>query len=558
MLTEKCLPFQLVLAHLTRSQSPGALRTSFHHRYPELTQWMLTMLYKYGEGPLWHLIGGAIPRSAAGDLPTLINQHKNFNLLTPATLYQYLPEPVYTAQFETFGQRVLHCLSEGLGDRVSQFRTPQVVATLVCMSTDATLIMKELCVDQSSVCVRGLAELPALVHSDIDTNAKQQKLIQDIRNGNLRFINHATVWTATLMGSYPHTQPVAISFGAEGETTSTVLADVRKLESYLSRCKYCVATGTDCCGFRCDDCMRSRALCRVCRTSGILHWHPWLRPCSCCLRIGQKCIRLLPALLSMDSGGSQLSAQLSLGSENETAHEHIPLGDEEAMAETLDQVMGLYFDVNPFGDGPHQVKCWLNAMRNPMLVEFEGEIWLISVLLIAELANNPNDELGHQLKLLLPTDVVMVKDRQNPKNASSLTQRAVLERIPLGRVCATLLPVRAWNDSKQYFKAPRLLCISGNCVVVADEKKIVLVRLRVASEVRELMEVPPKLQAMAFAPFASKNGRPNILLIASEKTLQAKRITSRQTKDLKVSQRDITRFVPVGSWRSDALLAVSK
>jgi hypothetical protein len=377
---------------------------------------------------------------------------------------------------------------------------------------------------------------------------------EKIRSGDLTFIKAGAIITATLLGDSPHTQPVAVQFSGEAETASRILETLKEVVKQLGRCQLCIEESTTCEGFFCAECHRGHRLCDSCRTAGFQHWYQGFRPCSNCISTA-KCVRLMPAMVSMDSGGAQLSAQISLSNGFGQVEPEAEVN--EAHDAQLDQLSSILSTLVPVGEGPHNIKSFLCALRKPILVFYNG-VWLVFLSMVAEMAHCGSVELSEKIHNILPPERLMLRDRQDPQNATYWTHPELLNLIPDDRMCATLLPCQAFNDHQKHLQTPALVAISGSDVIVVDQYNIYLAHPAAKTELRLIQATPQALTSICFAPVPNKNGKPNILMLTVDKKLAAFKITTKKHTPLNVpSTVPITKLIPADGWQKGTVLAIS-
>jgi hypothetical protein len=424
-----------------------------------------------------------------------------------------------------------------------------VLVTVVAVASDATLITPELFFDRSTDCIRGLLQQPELRWPDLATPELRNEVTEKIRRSELTFIKAGTIITATLLGNSPHTQPISVQFSGEADTVDRILENLRATVKQLTTCQLCLEDGEICTGFYCAQCHRDERVCDSCKVHGFAHWYHGFRQCFHCLKSPAKCVRLMPAMVSMDSGGAQLSAQMSLSTGFGNT-------DSDPSEREMDDLSIALSTVLPFGEGPHNIKSWLCALRKPTLISFNG-IWFVCLSIVAEMAHCGSIELSEKIRRLLPPERLMLRDRQDPKNATYWTNPELLSLIPQDLLCATLLPTQAFNDHEQPLKSPTHVAVSGSDIIIADKEYIYWAHPAVKTELRKLQPTPPGLTSICLAPIRSKRGKPNILLFAANKELRAIKVTSKKQTPLDIPPTPhVLKVIPSECWRGGTVLAI--
>lgn len=81
----------------------------------------------------------------------------------------------------------------------------------------------------------------------------------------------------------------------------------------------------------------------------------------------------------------------------------------------------------PTGDGCHNNKTMLVTARNPLLWQWNGGIYLISVTNFADLVGSCDKKLSEEILECIPASILTFLDKQNTKNITDWTSKRVID-----------------------------------------------------------------------------------------------------------------------------------
>lgn len=455
---------------LRRASGSVAINASFIKHWPQLVEFEMTMQYKHGEGPLKSLIGGTNSKTNKNDTTNLL-ENKNTLILDPETLRQYLPVPVTENKFSTESVQMMQSVGVLLQKQITFFESPNSIVYVVTVGMDDTMIFPELMYNYYTHTIKGLDK--ELSFADVATEKQQIELIDQINKQQFKFINSASIASVQFMGSVAYHQPISLTFKSTKQKTADIQLEIEELSQKINICRDCILNKQHQCQSSCEKCCATKTICDDCKKKGHKHWFPALRACDACLLKGIRCIRLGTSFIVMDSDSAQLSAQ-------------------KKISEIINEILKLI----PLGEGPHNAKALLNSMRNFLLLiiihnrnqKQEFHQWLTSLGLIQELAQSNNKILSLQIRKIIPADILALKDKQDPKNVLYFTKPELVNLIPDGLLCGSILPISCWNDKTKYFTNIKFVTACKGSLAVVDEKGYHLITLKLKSKIQTIQE----------------------------------------------------------------------
>ena len=162
-----------------------------------------------------------------------------------------------------------------------------------------------------------------------------------------------------------------------------------------------------------------------------------------------------------------------------------------------------------------------------MFVIVNDRLWIASSVLLLEMFNSLNFDTSAMISRHIAPNTLMLADKHDPKNVTKYTNSKLLSVLPSDELlCATLLPVQAWNDKIEYFAKCRLLDACRDFAVVVDSKGIHFIRIRLQSIVQKFNHTDFTVNAtsVAILPMigTGKQQLKTVVLIANVTALECK------------------------------------
>ena len=99
-----------------------------------------------------------------------------------------------------------------------------------------------------------------------------------------------------------------------------------KIPDVAQRCSSCLKPGVEC-TFHCKECFGEKFVCDSCASSSYTEWHPFLRPCSLCMREDKVCTRLFLLVWTTDCDPKQKSFMNSMLADRAKYPYQVPIPD---------------------------------------------------------------------------------------------------------------------------------------------------------------------------------------------------------------------------------------
>lgn len=415
-LAENALMPRLMQAHLERSLHIYGMKQSFISRYPDLTEFLLTLLFHSGPAAIEYLIGGKAPKEGTGSNSELLLKFKNLNVLTVRRLRDYVPRAIGNDQFDYFALRLLLLTSVSIKDALACFESPDSLVFLSALGADASQMIQRLSYSPHDHAVVGLESPAYLRYDDVSSPADRKALVDSIRGETEehKFVNSLTLATGTVLGHVSIGLPLA-SFASRGrETADDMKARTREWNVKMSTCLDCLDNNRQDCLAYCESCSLMEHVCLDCQRIGHKFWYPLARPCFSCLNKKIKCVRAGPLFLAMDNCGTQLKLQKELSDEAEQAR--VQFTGTQAGVEIL-----------PAGDGIHNTKTVLITARNPLFWPLGDSVFLITVTLLADLAFTADVNLSLAVLETVSARNLKLLDKQDPENVKIFTKQKTIQ-----------------------------------------------------------------------------------------------------------------------------------
>jgi hypothetical protein len=166
----------------------------FYDEFPNLSEALMTLKYKFGGGVIKMLSGGTVPVEQERDAAAIL-KHKSIIIPAPDSpgmripSYSLIDRPSW--EHFVFVLQVARVLCKG--GQLNYFALGNVTSIVATLSCDETLMVKSLEYDNNFKVICGLVEPRMIDASMLSTPAQRNELQQQIVNNKKQFLNSVLV-----------------------------------------------------------------------------------------------------------------------------------------------------------------------------------------------------------------------------------------------------------------------------------------------------------------------------------------------------------------------------